>query len=313
MSNILGIDTSNYTTSAALLDTETMAAIQCKKLLPVKSGEKGIRQSDAVFHHTKQMPQVLGCVLKNKTVISSIGVSVKPRMTDGSYMPCFLVGETTAEAMGMALGITPDKTSHQIGHILSALFSCGKLELVKGSAPFIAFHVSGGTTDMLLCTPDKDKLLDIKDIGHSLDLKAGQVIDRAGVMLGLDFPCGKELEKLAANCSREFKIKPVTKGTDCCLSGIENQCHKLFDLGESKEDIVMFCILSVCEAVKSMTKVALEKYGRMPLIYAGGVMSDKIIADRIKEEFGGYFASPEFSCDNAVGVAVYSALRKGLI
>lgn len=313
MSKILGLDTSNYTTSAAVLDTDSMTVVQSKKLLPVKFGEKGIRQSDAVFHHTRQLPEVLKGVLPLKTSLDAIGVSVRPRMAEGSYMPCFLVGETTADAMGMAVGITPDKTSHQIGHILAALYSCGKLDLVKGKAPFIAFHISGGTTDMLLCSPDEDKLIDIKDIGHSLDLKAGQVIDRAGVMLGLDFPCGKELEKIAVKCDRRFKIKPVIKGTDCCLSGIENQCQKMFDSGGSKEEIAMFCILSVYEAVRSMTKAALEKYGPMPLIYAGGVMSDKIIADRLKEEFDGNFALPDFSCDNAVGAAVYSALRRGLI
>lgn len=315
MSKILGIDTSNYTTSAAMLDTESMTVIQSKKLLPVKAGEKGIRQSDAVFHHIKQMPEILRGVLSDgKNTLDGIGVSIKPRLAEDSYMPCFLVGETVADSIGTAQGLTPDKTSHQIGHILAALFSCNLIDWAKGSSQFIAFHISGGTTDMLLCTPDKNKILDIKNIGHSLDLNAGQAIDRTGVMLGLSFPCGKELERLAEQSNISYKVKPVIKDTDCCLSGLENLCKAMFfEDGETKENVARFCISFVYATIREMTKAAIKKYGKLPLIYAGGVMSNKMIASSIRNEFGGNFASPEFSCDNAVGVAVYSALRKGLI
>ncbi len=313
MSKILGIDTSNYTTSAAVFDTQNMQVYQSKTLLPVKSGECGIRQSDAVFHHVKQIPIVLAKVLYDETDIDGIGVSIKPRMIEGSYMPCFLVGESIADSIGSSHGIVPDKTSHQIGHILAALYSCSSLELLEKSSQFIAFHVSGGTTDMLLCTPSTENILDIEDIGHSLDLKAGQVIDRVGVMLGLDFPCGKELDLLANKSNKIYKIRPVIKGLNCCLSGIQNQCQKLFEQGENHADIAKFCIMSVNAAIIEMTKAALNKYGDLPLVYAGGVMSNSFISENASNQFGGKFAMPEFSCDNAVGVAIYSALRKGLI
>jgi len=309
---ILGIDTSNYTTSAAVLDTVTMTVIQSKKLLPVKSGEKGIRQSDAVFHHTKQLPEMISAVCKDIT-ISGIGVSVRPRLVEGSYMPCFLVGESAADMIGSVSGIVPDKTSHQIGHILAALYSSQNLDLLRSEAPFLAFHVSGGTTDMLVCTPDKSSLLNVKEVGHSLDLKAGQAVDRAGVMLGLDFPCGAELEKLALKSTKDFRIRPVIKGMDCSLSGIENKCRSMLENGEPKENIARFCLLSVYEAVKAMTKAAFDYFGKMPVVYAGGVMSDRFIAEKLKEDYDGSFAEPAFSCDNAVGVAVYSAIKKGLI
>ena len=310
MPKILGIDTSNYTTSAAMLDTDDMSVVQAKMLLPVKKGEKGIRQSDAVFHHTKQLPQMIAGVSEG-VIPGGIGVSVRPRLAEGSYMPCFLVGESAADMIGSVCGITPDKTSHQIGHILAALYSCGKLELVKER--FIAFHVSGGTTDMLLCSPSDDSLLEISELGHSLDLKAGQAIDRAGVMLGLDFPCGAELERLASESSRSFRVRPVLKGMDCSLSGIENKCRSMLEAGEAPCDIAKFCLESIYAAVSAMTGAAIESLGRLPLVYAGGVMSDKYIADKLKADHGGSFASPEYSCDNAAGVAVYSALVKGLI
>ncbi len=311
MAKLIGIDTSNYTTSAALLDTDDMSIRQAKKLLPVRRGEKGIRQADAVFHHTVQLPKVLAEAAEG-VIPDGIGVSVKPRPAEGSYMPCFLVGEAAADMIGTVIGTAPDKTSHQIGHILAALYSCGQLALVR-SGSFIAFHVSGGTTDMLLCRPDSDRLLDITEIGHSLDLKAGQAIDRCGVMLGLDFPCGAELERLAAQSGREFRPRPVMRGMDTSLSGIENRCRAMLDRNEQPCDIARFCLDSVYAAIRGMTAAALGELGRLPVVYAGGVMSDRYIADRLGAEFGGYFAEPEYSCDNAAGTALYSALVKGLI
>lgn len=144
----LGIDTSNYTTSTALFDTDKRTIVHSKKLLPVKEGQLGLRQSDAVFHHTKQLPEMMSALFDRfEDKIGSIGVSYRPRNIDGSYMPCFLVGEGTADIIGAVNKIPVHKTSHQIGHILAALYSSDKLELVRQR--FIAFHVSGGTTDCL--------------------------------------------------------------------------------------------------------------------------------------------------------------------
>lgn len=311
MSLILGIDTSNYTTSAALLDTYSMQVKQVKKFLPVKKGERGIRQSDAVFHHVKQLPQILSELMDNGENPDNIGVSVKPRLEEGSYMPCFLVGESIADSISASCGIPVDKTSHQIGHILAALFSCGRLDLLKSDKPFAAFHVSGGTTDLLLCMPDKDNVLNITHIGGSKDLKAGQAIDRLGVRLGLDFPCGKELEKLAEKSKQTYKIKTTVNGLWCSLSGIENKCNLMLEKNEPYEDIALFCLMSVLSAIRKITDNLLEEYGSIPVIYAGGVMSNKIIKQEL--ELYGSFADPEFSRDNAVGTAVYSAIKKGLI
>lgn len=312
MAEILGIDTSNYTTSAAVLDTDTMTFVQQKQLLPVKPGEKGIRQSDAVFHHTKQLPAMIASAVSGRK-IAAVGVSVRPRNIEGSYMPCFLVGEGTADSIGAVIGSPPDKTSHQVGHILAALYSAGRLDLLRQDKPFIAFHVSGGTTEMLRCIPDDNDAVRCELIGASLDLKAGQLIDRTGVMLGLAFPCGPELEKLAAGSTAKYKIRPVLKGCDCCLSGVENKCSKLFAEGAAPCDIARFCLDSVYAALRGMTLAALEKFGAHELLFAGGVMSDKLIADRLRAEFGAFFAEPALSCDNALGVALFSAFKKGYI
>ncbi len=305
---ILGIDTSNYTTSTALYDTEKNLIVQSKQLLPVKKGELGLRQSDAVFHHTKQLPLMMTNLFENTNAIpEAIGVSVRPRNIDGSYMPCFLCGEGLAESIAAVNNIPVYKTSHQVGHILAALHSSDKLELINET--FIAFHISGGTTDCLLVEPDDAEVIKITEIGTSLDLKAGQAVDRVGLMLGLDFPCGAQLEKLAEKSDRRYKVKPTLKDGSCCLSGVENKCRKMLDDGEKFEDIALFCLQYIYSSISSMTEYALEKYGKLPVLFAGGVMSNKIIRKQLENKFECYFAEPAFSCDNAAGTAVYAALK----
>lgn len=312
---ILGIDTSNYTTSAALLRAENGCISEIKQsklLLPVKKGELGLRQSDAVFHHTKQLPVIFKNLFDDSTPhIDAIGVSVRPRNIEGSYMPCFLCGEGLSDSLSAVCGAAVFKTSHQIGHILAALYSADRLDLIQKK--FIAFHVSGGTTDCLLCEHDEENILNIKEIGTSLDLKAGQAVDRVGLMLGLDFPCGKSLEALAKESDKIYKIKPVLKEGGCCLSGVENICQKMLSEGEKTEDTAMYCLQYIYAAIRGMAFAALEKYGNMPIVFAGGVMSNKIIGRQLENEFDAYFAEPEFSCDNAAGTAVFAALRAGAV
>ena len=307
MPYFMGIDTSNYTTSVALYDSDKNTIIQHKKLLPVKKGELGLRQSDAVFHHTIQLPELIGNMFEEYNInLSGIAVSTRPRNVDGSYMPCFLTGKAIANSISSINKISLYETSHQIGHILSALYSCNKMDYIKSK--FLCFHVSGGTTDMLLVEPSED-IIKVTQIGGSLDLKAGQVVDRVGVMLGLQFPCGVQLEKLAINSLQKYKIKPTLKGFNCCLSGVENQCATMHKNNIPQEDIARYCLEYIKETLAQMAKLAIKEYGEMPIVFAGGVMSNSIIRNDISNILNCNFAKPEFSCDNAAGVALYAYLR----
>lgn len=306
MSVFLGIDTSNYTTSAAVYDAESNTVLQSKKLLPVKDGELGLRQSDAVFAHIKQLGDMVQNVLGEHRTITAVGASERPRDIDGSYMPCFLVGDMVARCIGAACNVPVLGFAHQQGHIAAALYSANRLDLINER--FIAFHLSGGTTEMLLVEPDCERIIRCTKIGGSMDLKAGQAIDRVGVMLGLPFPAGKYLEELALKSTEKFKIKPVIKGMECSLSGVENKCRKMLDNGEKPEDIALFCIKYVEAALCGMTEAVLAEKGKLPLLYAGGVMSNGIIRSTIEKNYGGIFAKPEFSSDNAVGIAILSAI-----
>lgn len=303
----LGFDTSNYTTSVAFFDGKSI--IQKKKLLEVKKGERGLRQSDAVFQHTVNLPVLLKALTEefDFKAIKSVGVSTRPRNVDGSYMPCFLVGKSNAVCVSSIAKCPVYKTSHQVGHILAALYSVDRLDLVK--EPFIAFHVSGGTTEALLVTTDDEEIIKAVLIADSTDLKAGQAVDRAGVMMGLKFPCGAELDKMAQNSDREFKIKPSMNGLNCSLSGVENKARKMFENNESSNDIAKFVISYITETLSEMIERITEKYGRLPIVFAGGVSSNSIIKEKIGKKYDAYFAKPEFSCDNAAGIAIYAYLK----
>ncbi len=310
MSLFLGVDTSNYTTSLAVADLGEMTAVQSKKLLPVAEGSLGLRQSDAVFHHTVQLPLLFDklaaeCELSE---VSAVGVSVSPRSEEGSYMPCFLAGVSAATAFVASRGLRMHRFSHQQGHIAAALFSADRLDLL--GEKFLAFHVSGGTTEAVIVSPDNDNILKTQLVASSLDLKAGQAVDRVGVALGLRFPAGKELDRLACGCDEKIKVKPVIRGCDCSLSGIENKCKKMIADGVAAEKVAKYCIEYICASLDAMAQALLEKYGRMPLVFSGGVMSNSIISKRLGEKYGAVFAKPEFSCDNAVGTAVLAAIME---
>ncbi|MCH5296285.1 MAG: peptidase M22 [Ruminococcus sp.] len=308
MSLFLGIDTSNYTTSTALYDSSTGVMLQQKKLLPVKDGQLGLRQSDAVFHHTQQLHQLFSQLVKNIDLkeLKMIGVSVKPRPVNGSYMPCFTVGENTADILSSALKVPLARFSHQEGHISAALFSAKRDDMF--TKDFIAFHISGGTTEAVLVN-GKDNGFDLELVAKSLDLHAGQAVDRVGLMLGLSFPCGAELEKLALKNTEKIKVHPTLKGVDCCLSGVENQCKKLIDSGKSPEYVAAYCIKYIEQSLAAVTDKLLENYGNLPLLYAGGVMSNSIINKTFTQKYNAIFAAPAFSTDNAAGIA-YLAYRK---
>ncbi len=306
MSGFLGFDTSNYTTSVAVYNDGVV--IQNKRLLPVKAGERGIRQSDAVFHHTKAYAELLESVMASfPGEIKAVGASVTPTTQEGSYMPCFLVGENAARTVASVLNVPFYSFSHQQGHIAAALYSAKKTDLLDKK--FLAFHVSGGTTDLVFCEPDEEKIIKITPVSNSSDLKAGQAVDRIGVKMGINFPAGKGLEKLAKKSDKNYKNKIKLNDGFSSLSGLENKCLKMLENGESQEDTAKFLLCYIADTVTAMTEHAISKFGDLPIVFAGGVMSNNIIKDIILSRFEAFFAEPEFSCDNAAGIAFLTSLK----
>ncbi len=304
----LGIDTSNYACSAALFDSGAHALLAAeKRLLPVREGALGLRQSDAVFAQVRLLPEVLRALFEKAGTlpghIGAVGVSARPRPVEGSYMPCFLAGRAAAASAALSLGVPLVETTHQQGHVMAALYGTGFDR--EQDKRFFAFHVSGGTTDALECRLSGRRLA-VSQRATSLDLFAGQAVDRVGAMLGLAFPAGPEMSRLAASSSARSFLKPVLKEGGCCLSGLENKCRKLLEQGAAPKDVARYCLLSVGETVAAMAGRLRAGQEEKDLIFAGGVLSSEVIRAQLGARFqNGYFCEPAWlSADNAVGVAL---------
>jgi len=291
----LAFDTSNYTTSCAVFDGET--GENSGRLLDVRPGELGLRQSDALFSHVKRLPEVADKLAAGFCIVA-VGASEKPRETEDSYMPCFLAGVSQAKVMAHFLGVPYFGFSHQQGHIAAASWSAGHPELLE--TEHLAWHLSGGTTE-LLRVRSEGVAVRCQIIGGTSDVSAGQLIDRAGQLLGLQFPSGKALDKLSKDAVKKLVYTPKRDGARFSLSGVEHKMRELFDAGEAPEEIAYFALASMIRAVHRATESAVEEYGSMPILYSGGVASNSLLRELTPD---GIFAEPRYSTDNAMGTAI---------
>ncbi len=299
-----GIDTSNYTTSAAAITTagEVFCA---KRPLAVPLGDRGMRQSDALFCHTRDLPGVIeDCLNQVKAAhgsfqLLSVGVSDAPRRVKGSYMPCFLAGVNAARSAARLAGVPLFTFSHQEGHIAAARLGAKKEEREWQGEEFLAFHLSGGTTELLLVRQDGARY-QVELLAEALDLTCGQLIDRCGVALGLPFPAGAHLEELAKKSQKSFSPRVSSRKEGICLSGFENQFLQKLHQGEQKEDLAKFVFDVTARAVSTLLSLG----GRedLPVLFSGGVSSSVLLRRAFSQDR--YFFAPGFySADNAIGIA----------
>ena len=297
---VIGFDTSNYTTSAAWFDGK--AGESYGRLLDVKPGELGLRQSDALFQHVKRLPEMAEQAFYHLSDIRAVGASTRPRAVEGSYMPCFLAGESQGRVLASALHVPFYEFSHQQGHLAAILYSAEKMELMDGE--FLAWHLSGGTTELLHVKAG----LVCEKIGGTTDISAGQLIDRTGQLLGIPFPAGKGIDALSRNADvKPFPVK--VKDMSFSLSGMQNKTQQLFEKGTPREEVGAFALSTCCEAVKKATKQAKEIHGDLPVVFSGGVASNSMLR-KVMEPLGGIFGPPNYSTDNALGIAVLTYLAE---
>ena len=309
---VLGLDTSNYTTSAAVFDGE--GGRNQGRLLEVRPGELGLRQSDALFQHVKHLPEVVEALLGEEGLgtVQAVGASTRPRAVEGSYMPCFLAGASQGQVLSQVLGVPFYAFSHQQGHLAAAAWSAGRLDLLD--RPFLAWHLSGGTTELLRVEPEEDGVAVRAEIlGGTSDISAGQLIDRTGVLLGLPFPAGKGVEKLSRQAQKREYYKVKVNGLTFSLSGMENKVRQMVQRGEEPAEIAWFAQETVCRVVQACTKAAMEEYPGLPVLCSGGVASNGRLKELLRQNCGALFAQPQFSTDNAMGTAIltWRALERG--
>ena len=300
---VLGLDTSNYTTSAAVFDGE--GGRNQGRLLEVRPGELGLRQSDALFQHVKHLPEVVEALLGEEGLgtVQAVGASTRPRAVEGSYMPCFLAGASQGQVLSQVLGVPFYAFSHQQGHLAAAAWSAGRLDLLD--RPFLAWHLSGGTTELLRVEPEENGVAVRAEIlGGTSDISAGQLIDRTGVLLGLPFPAGKGVEKLSRQAQKREYYKVKVNGLTFSLSGMENKVRQMVQRGEEPAKIAWFAQETVCRVVQACTKAAMEQYPGLPVLCSGGVASNGRLKELLRQNCGALFAQPQFSTDNAMGTAI---------
>jgi N6-L-threonylcarbamoyladenine synthase len=306
----IGFDTSNYTTSAAVFDGRQ--GTNRGRLLTVPEGSLGLRQSEALFQHVKRLHRMVEALRADGVLgeIGAVGASTCPREVEGSYMPCFLVGEGQGRALAAALGVPFFPCSHQQGHIAAAAWSAGREDLMD--VPHLAWHLSGGTTELLYVEPS-GHTVNARVIGGTSDISAGQLVDRVGVALGLDFPAGKGMDALAqaSQCKERFSVK--LQGYTFSLSGMENKIKGMIEQGKTPEDAARYTFETLASILARTTQAAQKEYGGLPVLCSGGVASNTLLRQRL-EPLGAVFAPPQYSTDNALGVAILAdrALKRGI-
>ena len=298
--SVIGIDTSNYTTSIAFFDG--VSGENCSKLLPVKQGELGLRQSDAVFAHIKSLPELSGRLFSHihEDPITAIGVSTRPRAVEGSYMPCFMVGYTHAKMLSDAFKVPLIEVTHQQGHVAASLWSAGKLELMDEA--HLAWHLSGGTTELLLVEPE-GKNVKCTKIGGTTDISAGQLIDRTGQLLGLPFPSGKHLDALSKEAQGNSIFQVKCNDCQFSLSGVQNKVQQFHSANGVAAETAAYALRCVAKAVYTATQQAQKKYSGLRVVFSGGVASNSMLRE-VLAPLDPIFSQPQFSTDNAMGVAV---------
>ncbi len=307
---VIGFDTSNYRTSAAAVTLDGEILADYRELLPVSEGERGLRQSEAVFAHIRQLRncEMLLRSQADGIRIAAVAASVRPRDGEDSYMPVFQVGHTAGCMLAAALNVPFFETTHQRGHLAAAQHGTE----LEGAERMLALHLSGGTTDLLEADGDR-----VTQIGGSADLHAGQLVDRAGVAMGLPFPSGEALEALARNGKSEGRLGCSMERGDltCHLSGAETRVQQWIRRRElPEEDIAREIYDLLARTIVRMLKAGAAQTGQTRALVTGGVASSPLLRQMLKERKNRtrgcpelIFGKPERSGDNAVGVALIGA------
>jgi N6-L-threonylcarbamoyladenine synthase len=302
----MGIDTSAYTTSLALVNQHEILIYDGRMSLPVGPGQLGLRQSDAVFAHIRNISQMMEAepFCHDRSALCAVVSSAMPRPVQGSYMPVFKVGEAFGLFLAKTAGLLYFNSTHQEGHILAGLWSAG---LSRGR--YLVIHLSGGTTEILSVSETGPGYLEIEKLGGSSDLNAGQFIDRLGQAMGLNFPAGPGLEKLACQAGAEIPCLPVSVNNgEISFSGPASHAERLLEKGCPSENLARAVEICIADSLSVAVKSLMSKpHDHTALLVVGGVAANQTIRIRMKEKLGEwkiFYAEPAYAADNAVGLAV---------
>jgi N6-L-threonylcarbamoyladenine synthase len=175
--------------------------------------------------------------------------------------------------------------------------------------PHLAWHLSGGTTELLLVEPE-GKNVKCTRIGGTSDISAGQLIDRTGQLLQLPFPSGKHLDALSKDAAGKEVFKVKCPGMEFSLSGVQNKVQQFYEKNTDAAETAAYALRCVAHAVYKATENALKAYPGYAVVFSGGVASNSMLRD-IVAPLKPVFCEPKYSTDNAMGVAVLASRLGG--
>lgn len=303
---ILGIDTSCYTTSLAVMNAKGELLRDERKILSVKKGNCGLAQSEMVFQHTRNLPELFDNFFWENYQVTAVAVTNQPRPLPDSYMPAFLTGLGLGRNLAKVLNVPLYTLSHQENHLLAGLWSAQG----PASDKFIMLHASGGTTDFLLATKNARGHFALKTIGASLDLHAGQFIDRVGVALGLQFPCGPFLEKLANTAQESIELPIWTKAGNISFSGPCTKATRLASGGAKQAELALGTERAIGKTFAKALTYLCEFNEVKDVLLVGGVSANALIGKIVTQELTKkdnrvFIPKPHYCGDGAVGAAFY--------
>jgi N6-L-threonylcarbamoyladenine synthase len=311
----LGIDTSNYVTSMAIVRVEEDGGYvlhwEKRITLEVIKGEKGLRQAEAVFQHVRNMPLLWEEAARHlpEVKVSAIAASTRPRPVEGSYMPVFQVGTSFAKSAAFMLKVPFYACSHQEGHLLTGLWSSD-----CRAKHFLALHLSGGTTEAMVVNNRAGGNLDIKLLGGTTDLNAGQFVDRAGVKLGFSFPAGKELETLAAQSKKGgIKVPVSVKRYDVSFSGPATFVERAIEKASPGEEVARGVEVCLAHSFHEVLHNLSRDTELADVLVVGGIAANAFVRRRLVEglpSLNFFFPDPLFAGDSAIGPALFSAFNR---
>ncbi len=261
-------------------------------------------------HIRKLVPLIKQCLAQSQLQSSDIdGIAY----TAGpGLMGALLVGACTARSLAWAWNIPAVATHHMEGHLLAPM-----LEENAPEFPFVALLISGGHTMLVKVAGVGQYQL----LGESLDDAAGEAFDKTAKMLGLGYPGGPELARLAEKGRDRFKFpRPMTDrpGLDFSFSGLKtftmNTLHKTAQTEQDKADIAYAFQKAVAETLAIKCKRALQQTGLKRLVIAGGVSANSEIRQALqqmtqKQGARLYFPRLEFCTDNGAMIAYAGCQR----
>ena len=313
MDAFLGIDTSCYTTSICAVDRQFRVLTDQRRILAVAMGKRGLSQSNMVYRHTRNLPDLAEQVCRDLAgyTVRAVAVTDQPRRRDDSYMPAFLAGLGCARTLAAMLDVPLYRISHQENHLLAVLRTTGTIE----RAPFYGIHLSGGTTDLLYAVPD-DRGLDITRIGGSADISAGQFIDRVGVALHLPFPAGLYVDRAAAQWPGRVKGAAVScHDGEISFSGRESEAQRLVSRGGVPAgELCRWTLVTIWRGLEKLLDTA-RNDGMAHMLAAGGVMSNGYLRRQMRQYcihhgICLHLAADGYSADNASGAAFWAAWQE---